>query len=304
MADQQIFSPGAHLAGPLLVHLARRMQTEAEAELASSGLRPRHVIALTLLRDHGEQNQSDLAATLGLDPTNVVALLNELEADDLIERRRSPADRRRHTVSLTAAGRRRLTDAEHLLTGVERRVLSSLTPEEQATLLQAARPRDGQPHLCRVLDTSRACMEIDTPGNTLESWPNSTPRPSSRNHGWQCWRRQGRITSRISCRSSSRCTTTRSTRPSMPNVSRRSDCARLANIEANPQVSILVDHYEDDWEALWWARADGLAAIHYSGDEMAAGYSMLRKKYVQYQRVALDGPVVTIDVQRWSSWQA
>ena len=79
---------------------------------------------------------------------------------------------------------------------------------------------------------------------------------------------------------------------------------RLANIEANPQVSILVDHYEDDWEALWWARADGLAAIHYSGDEMAAGYSMLRKKYVQYQRVALDGPVVTVDVQRWSSWQA
>ena len=79
---------------------------------------------------------------------------------------------------------------------------------------------------------------------------------------------------------------------------------RLANIEANPQVSILVDHYEDDWEALWWARADGLAAIHYSGDEMAAGYSLLRRKYLQYQRIALDGPVVTVDVQRWSSWQA
>ena len=66
------------LSAPLLVHLARRMQTDADAELVSSGLRARHVIALTLLRDHGEQNQSDLAATLGLDPTNVVALLNEL----------------------------------------------------------------------------------------------------------------------------------------------------------------------------------------------------------------------------------
>ena len=79
---------------------------------------------------------------------------------------------------------------------------------------------------------------------------------------------------------------------------------RLANIEANPQVSMLVDHYEDDWAALWWVRADGVAAIHYSGDAMATGYSLLRRKYLQYQRIALDGPVVTVDVQRWSSWQA
>jgi PPOX class probable F420-dependent enzyme len=79
---------------------------------------------------------------------------------------------------------------------------------------------------------------------------------------------------------------------------------RLVNIEANPQVSILVDHYEDDWGQLWWVRADGVAAIHYSGDEMASGYSVLRRKYPQYQRVALDGPVVTIQVRRWSSWQA
>jgi PPOX class probable F420-dependent enzyme len=79
---------------------------------------------------------------------------------------------------------------------------------------------------------------------------------------------------------------------------------RLANIENNPAVSLLVDHYEDDWSHLWWVRADGVAAIHYSGDEMASGYALLRKKYVQYQRLALDGPVVTVDVQRWSSWQA
>ena len=79
---------------------------------------------------------------------------------------------------------------------------------------------------------------------------------------------------------------------------------RLANIESNPTVSLLVDHYEDDWSQLWWVRADGVAAIHYSGEEMASGYGLLRKKYVQYQRLALDGPVVTIDVQRWSSWRA
>ena len=79
---------------------------------------------------------------------------------------------------------------------------------------------------------------------------------------------------------------------------------RLANIEANPKVSMLVDHYDDDWTQLWWVRADGIAAIHYSGEEMATGYALLRKKYPQYQRIALDGPVVTVDVQRWASWQA
>jgi PPOX class probable F420-dependent enzyme len=79
---------------------------------------------------------------------------------------------------------------------------------------------------------------------------------------------------------------------------------RLANIEANPQVSILVDHYNDDWSRLWWVRADGRAEIHYSGESLATGYALLRQKYPQYQRIALDGPVVTVDVARWSSWQA
>jgi PPOX class probable F420-dependent enzyme len=79
---------------------------------------------------------------------------------------------------------------------------------------------------------------------------------------------------------------------------------RLANIEDNPQVSMLVDHYDDDWSQLWWVRADGVAAIHQSGEEMATGYALLRRKYPQYQRIALDGPVVTVEVQKWSSWQA
>jgi PPOX class probable F420-dependent enzyme len=79
---------------------------------------------------------------------------------------------------------------------------------------------------------------------------------------------------------------------------------RLTNIEANPRVSMLVDHYDEDWTQLWWVRADGLAEIHYGGDEMAVGYALLRRKYVQYQRLALDGPVVTVTVSRWASWQA
>ncbi|MBV8965084.1 MAG: TIGR03668 family PPOX class F420-dependent oxidoreductase [Mycobacteriaceae bacterium] len=79
---------------------------------------------------------------------------------------------------------------------------------------------------------------------------------------------------------------------------------RLANIEENPHVSLLVDHYDSDWEQLWWVRADGIAQIHDRGEPMATGYDLLRRKYTQYQRVSLTGPVIAIAVSRWSSWQA
>lgn len=140
MDDGPIVRPAEHLCAPLLVHLARQMQTEADIAMAAEvGLRARHVIALTLLRDLGEQNQSDLAATLGMNPTNVVALLNELEAEDLVRRLRSPQDRRRHSVVLTAAGRALLKDVEHRLIGAEQRVLGALTPQEQQTLYNLLR---------------------------------------------------------------------------------------------------------------------------------------------------------------------
>ena len=79
---------------------------------------------------------------------------------------------------------------------------------------------------------------------------------------------------------------------------------RLANIDENPRVCLLVDHYADDWSRLWWVRVDGTAAVHRDGDAMAAGQRLLRAKYPQYQSVALDGPVIAVTVQRWSSWHA
>jgi PPOX class probable F420-dependent enzyme len=87
-----------------------------------------------------------------------------------------------------------------------------------------------------------------------------------------------------------------------PKTTRR--LRRLANIEGNPRVSLLVDHYADDWAQLWWVRADGVAAIHYDGAELAAGCRLLRAKYPQYQSVPLDGPVIAVTVSRWSSWHA
>ncbi len=79
---------------------------------------------------------------------------------------------------------------------------------------------------------------------------------------------------------------------------------RLVNIEQNPNVSMLVDHYADDWEQLWWVRADGVAEIHDRGEAMATGYDLLRRKYPQYQRISLTGPVISIAFTRWSSWHA
>lgn len=159
MDDLPIVRPDKDLSGPLLVHLARRMQTESEVELAEFGLRARHVIALTLLRDHGEQNQSDLSATLGMDPTNVVALLNELENDGLVQRLRSPQDRRRHTVSLTPAGKARLEEVNQILAGVELRVLDPLTPDERQALYTLLTRATSSPTCTEAIDTARACME-------------------------------------------------------------------------------------------------------------------------------------------------
>jgi PPOX class probable F420-dependent enzyme len=79
---------------------------------------------------------------------------------------------------------------------------------------------------------------------------------------------------------------------------------RLANIERNPQVSLLVDHYADDWTQLWWVRIDGIATIHHYGEAMRAGRDLLRAKYRQYQSVPLDGPVIAVAASHWSSWHA
>jgi PPOX class probable F420-dependent enzyme len=74
---------------------------------------------------------------------------------------------------------------------------------------------------------------------------------------------------------------------------------RLANITANPRVSLLVDHYDDDWTQLWWIRADGLAEVI---DHHDRARELLRAKYSQYELVSLDGPVIEIRLQGLTSW--
>lgn len=124
----------AHQSLALLNHLSRVARREADAVLDRGGLRPRHVVALTLLRDHGAVSQQGLAEALRLDPSNLVGLLNELEQSRLVSRTRDRSDRRRHIVDLAPAGRRALEDVEQRLACVEDRVLGALSEQERDTL--------------------------------------------------------------------------------------------------------------------------------------------------------------------------
>jgi PPOX class probable F420-dependent enzyme len=72
---------------------------------------------------------------------------------------------------------------------------------------------------------------------------------------------------------------------------------RLDNIAANPAVSLLVDHYDEDWSQLWWARADGRARVHEAYDLRA-----LVARYPQYREQPPSGPVIVVEVERWSGW--
>lgn len=79
---------------------------------------------------------------------------------------------------------------------------------------------------------------------------------------------------------------------------------RLENIEANPRVSLLVDHYHEDWRRLWWVRADGTARIVDADPELTRMLDLLRVRYSQYERVELTGPAIVVEVESWSGWAA
>lgn len=80
---------------------------------------------------------------------------------------------------------------------------------------------------------------------------------------------------------------------------------RLANVAANPQVAVLVDHYEADWDRLWWVRADGRArTLEVDEPDAAAALAALAERYPRYRAAPPPGPVLAIDVECWSGWSA
>jgi PPOX class probable F420-dependent enzyme len=79
--------------------------------------------------------------------------------------------------------------------------------------------------------------------------------------------------------------------------------ARLEDIRRDPRVSLLADHYDEDWSRLWWVRADGTARV-LSVEQAPEAIDALAAKYPQYAERRPDGPVVLVAVERVSGWQA
>jgi DNA-binding MarR family transcriptional regulator len=133
----------------LVMRLSRDVYRRATEEVID--IRLKQFFALDYLREQGGTTQQQLGETLHLDKNNCVILLNDLEEDGFIERRRDPTDRRRHIVEMTPAGQQALERAEEKLETLEEDVVGRLTAEERATLAEllakalgcTARPGDG-----------------------------------------------------------------------------------------------------------------------------------------------------------------
>ena len=87
-----------------------------------------------------------------------------------------------------------------------------------------------------------------------------------------------------------------------PKTTRR--LKRLSNIKANPQVSVLVDHYTDDWAGLWWIRLDGAAEVIRSGPRLRQGLALLSDKYEAYAAAPPPGPLIQVHIEVIRAWSA
>ena len=127
----------------LLTQLSRLVNRRSTPELLGQTLK--ELAVLSYLRDYEETTQQALQDGLCIDANYCVLLLNELEADDLLERRRDPTDRRRHIVSMTEQGRKALHQAEQAQQSLEDVILGDLSQKERTTLAHLLRKAiDGQ----------------------------------------------------------------------------------------------------------------------------------------------------------------
>lgn len=79
---------------------------------------------------------------------------------------------------------------------------------------------------------------------------------------------------------------------------------RLANISENPAVCLLADEYAEQWSALWWVRADGIATVRQDQEALDEARSALASRYPQHATDPPQGPVIEVGVSRWSGWTA
>ena len=160
--EPQTFAPaGATRSTVLITRMARAMRRRFDQAVAPLGLRSRHLVALTHLSDHGPTAQQTLIEALGLDASNLVALLNELEDADLIVRSRDRADRRRGIIELSAEGERVLATVDRAFEAVDNEMLAALSSDERAALnellARASAPLCEQAEECAAADAAEEC---------------------------------------------------------------------------------------------------------------------------------------------------
>ena len=120
--------------GFLLSRVGIGLKTATMEEFEQAGFSGYHFAILVLLDEGARKTQSAIADALRYDPSQLVALLDGLEERGLVERRRDPDDRRRHVVTLTAAGRQQLVAFRKLVRKLEEEFLAPLEADERATL--------------------------------------------------------------------------------------------------------------------------------------------------------------------------
>src|SRR4029453_19663959 len=125
---------GATGSALLIFRLARATGFRLAEALAALDMRTHEFAVLHHLQQAGPLSQQELGSALRINPSNLVGLLDALEAEGLIVRPRDPADRRRHVVDLTAEGRRRLAEAKRAVATAEQDLLAPLTVAERVQL--------------------------------------------------------------------------------------------------------------------------------------------------------------------------
>ncbi|MGH2978838.1 MAG: MarR family winged helix-turn-helix transcriptional regulator [Solirubrobacterales bacterium] len=135
--------PLASAPGFLLSWNGQRMAHRFAAVLEPLGLRPPHFGVLTLIDAHPGSAQQELVTRSLIDPSSMVAVIDELEGMGLAERRRHPDDRRKHAVHLTPRGRRTLQRARGVAMKMAQDVFAPLEQGELETLRRLLRKLAG-----------------------------------------------------------------------------------------------------------------------------------------------------------------
>ncbi|MFF9847580.1 MarR family winged helix-turn-helix transcriptional regulator [Streptomyces litmocidini] len=118
----------------LLSRIGRTARGRLADRLAERGLRLWDMAVLAALADFGPHAQRDLVVRLGVDPSDMAKVVEQLATSGYVERARDPEDRRRVSVTLAPAGRDLLTELDAEARSVQDELLAPLTPEERALL--------------------------------------------------------------------------------------------------------------------------------------------------------------------------